>query len=388
MSELPTASGALEGFRVVDASNYVFGPVATQILGDLGADVIKIEPPEGDPTRRVGKTRSPLMGSLFLNLNRNKRSVVLDLKTQAGLGQMLSLLETADVFVHNIRDAAVDKLGLSYRALSCRFPKLVYAEAKGFGSGGRYQGRPAFDDVIQGLAGVTAAVQAADGVPGYFPALFTDKLCGVYLSTAITTALLRRERTERGQRVSVPMLETVASFNLLDHLGDAALLPTHADEAELPLGYARVLGRTHRPLRTSDGYLCLVANTDAQWRQVFEEIGASQLLLDPRFSSFQVRMVNAIALYELVEAALSSKPTSFWLERFSTRDVPCGPTHDFAALRRDGHLDDVGFFQVVDHPSEKQWLTPKSPFDFSGTPASLRRGPPRLGEHTEEVLHG
>ena len=208
----------LVGVRVLDACNFVFGPVATQILGDMGADVIKIEPPEGDPMRLIGAAKHPKMASFFLNLNRNKRSVVLDLKTEYGLATFKKLLETADVFVHNMRPEAAKRLGIDYEAISALNPRLVYAVALGFHPAGQYASRPAYDDVIQGLSGLAGLNARMGGEPQFMPMLFADKLCGVYLSTAISMALFQRERTGLGQQVQVPMFETVASFNLIDHL--------------------------------------------------------------------------------------------------------------------------------------------------------------------------
>jgi crotonobetainyl-CoA:carnitine CoA-transferase CaiB-like acyl-CoA transferase len=377
-------SGPLSGVVVVDITNFVFGPVATQILADMGADVIKIEPPEGDPTRGIGRRRSEGMGSFFLNLNRNKRSVVLDLKQPQAREAMLRLLGTADVLVHNMRESAVHKLGLGYDALSGSFPRLVYAAAKGFGDG-PYSRRPAYDDVIQGLSAITGLNARATGTPGYAPMLLTDKLCGVYLSSAIAMALVHRERSGRGQAVSVPMFETMASFNLLEHLADAVLAPT-GDEAPAPVGYARVFGENHRPLATADGHICLIANTDAQWRRLFELLGCPDHADDPRFASIGRRMENVTELYSIVEQQLRRRTTADWLEAMATADIPAGPANSLQDLREDPHLQQQGFFQTLSHPTEGPLLMPGIPFGFSQTPGAIRRGPPRLGEHTAEVL--
>jgi crotonobetainyl-CoA:carnitine CoA-transferase CaiB-like acyl-CoA transferase len=378
-------SGPLSGVVIVDVTNFVFGPVATQILADMGADVIKIEPPEGDPTRDIGRRRSEGMGSFFLNLNRNKRSVVLDLKRPEAREAMLRLLGTADVLVHNMREIAVQKLGLGYDALSVKYPRLVHAAAKGFGDVGPYAHRPAYDDVIQGLSAITGLNAKANGTPGYAPMLLTDKLCGVYLSSAISMALVHRERSGKGQSVSVPMFETMASFNLLEHMADAVLAPS-GEETEAPVGYARVFGEHHRPFATSDGYLCLIANTDAQWRRLFELLGCPEHAQDPRFLTIGARMDNVTVLYSIVAELLQRRTTAEWLELLAKSDIPAGPANGLEELRRDPHLQQQGFFQTIVHPTDGALLMPGVPFGFSETPGAIRRAPPRLGEHTAEVL--
>ncbi|WP_028603495.1 CaiB/BaiF CoA transferase family protein [Ottowia thiooxydans] len=378
-------SGALTGIVIVDASNFVFGPVSTQLLGDMGADVIKVEPPEGDPTRGIGASRTKGMGSFFLNLNRNKRSVVLDLKSPEGARSLRELLSTADVFVHNMRSSALKNLGLTFEALHAEFPRLVHASAQGFGSGGPYFDRPAYDDVIQGLSGIAGLNAAAFGQPAYAPMLLTDKLCGVYLAQAITAALLHREREGVAQKVEVPMLETMASFNLLDHLADG-VLQSSPDEVTSWRGYARVFNPSHRPLHTKDGHISIIANTDSQWRRLFELIGKPELSDDERFRTIGDRMRHVGTLYTIVEEALSEGTSQEWLEKLGAADVPCGPIHDLDALRTDPHLVQTGFFRTFSHPSEGALVMPAPPIGFSASPASVRRGPPRLGEHNAEVI--
>jgi crotonobetainyl-CoA:carnitine CoA-transferase CaiB-like acyl-CoA transferase len=377
--------GALDGIRVIDATNFVFGPVATQMLGDMGADVIKIEPPEGDPTRRIGAMRSPLMGSLFLNLNRNKRSVVLDLKRPAELSTLRALIGGADVFVHNMRQGAIARLGLGFDALRTDHPGLVYAAAQGFGEGGRYFDRPAYDDVIQGLGGIAGLNERMTSSPGYVPMLMTDKLCGVYLAFAVATALVHRERTGRGQEVRVPMFETVAAFTLHEHLADAVFDPGPG-AAPAPLGYQRVFGRMHRPLATRDGAISVIANTDTQWQRLFEVIGRAALRHDARFATMADRIANADALYVLVEDALSTRTSAQWIEALTAADIPAGPVNDLQSLRDDPHLADVGFFVRKTHETAGPLLYPGVPFAFGDSPGSIRRGPPGLGEHTAQVL--
>jgi len=379
------ANGALSGIVVIDASNFVFGPVATQMLGDMGADVIKIEPPEGDPTRGIGASRNPGMGSFFLNLNRNKRSIVLDLKSREGMQQLRQLLGNADVFVHNMRSPALARLGLEYEALAPDFPRLIHASALGFGAGGEYFDRPAYDDVIQGLSGIAGINAAATGQPSYWPALISDKLCGVYLAHAITTALLHRERTGQAQKVDVPMFETMAAFNLLEHLADGVF---DAPDSACPpwQGYLRVQSSHHRPLATQDGHIALVANTDGQWRRLFDLIGRPELATDPRFSTIGNRIRNIGELYEIVEQGLARHTSAQWLKLFEDADVPAGPIHNVEDLRTDAHLKQTGFFQKLDHPTEGPLVMPKVPISFSASPGSIQRPPPTLGEHNNDLL--
>jgi crotonobetainyl-CoA:carnitine CoA-transferase CaiB-like acyl-CoA transferase len=378
-------SGPLAGMRVIDASNFVFGPVATQLLGDMGADVIKIEPPEGDPTRKIGKSRSDLMGSFFLNLNRNKRSMVLDLKQPEARQELRALLGTADVFVHNMRSTAIARLGLSYEALAADYPRLVYAAAQGFGAGGRYFDRPAYDDVIQGFSGLAGLNARMTGTAAYAPMLMTDKLCGVFMAYAISTALVHRERTGRGQQVQVPMFESMVSFNLMEHMADAVFAPASDADAADPLGYSRVFGRFHKPLPTRDSFICVIANTDAQWKRLFALFGRPELLADPRFADIGSRMANIDALYQIVETELRAHTTAEWLDLFEASDIPSGPSYDLESLRRDAHLAETGFFTGFEHESEGKLVFPGIPIALSDSPGAIRCGPPRLGQHTDEL---
>ncbi|MCC6197019.1 MAG: CoA transferase [Burkholderiales bacterium] len=375
----------LHDIRIVDLSNFVFGPVATQLLGDMGAEVIKVEPPGGDPTRGIGKSRNDGMGSFFLNLNRNKKSVVLDLKDSRDAEAFRRLLETADVLVHNMRSDAERKLGIDYSSLAPSYPRLIHAVALGFAKGGPYSERPAYDDVIQGLSGLAGLQSQLAGAPAYIPMLMADKLSGVALSNAICAALVSRCRTGRGQSVQVPMFETVTSFVLLEHLADAALAPS-PDTPAVPLGYARALSPTHRPLSTADGLVCLVANTDAQWQRLFDLIGRPDYATDPRFANIGSRMRHLEALYAVVEGALRTRTTAEWLGAFENADIPASPVSSLQEVRSDPHLVHTGFFQTVPHATEGALLTTKSPYVFSASEPATCAGPPRLGEHTEEIL--
>jgi crotonobetainyl-CoA:carnitine CoA-transferase CaiB-like acyl-CoA transferase len=375
-------SGPLAGIRVVDLTSAVLGPVATQILGDMGADVIKVEPPEGDPIRPLGPSRHPRMGAYFLNINRNKRSVVLDLKQPAPLEALLKLVETADVFVHNMRLGAAERLGVDYPALAGRNPRIVYAAATGFNKDGTHRDRPSFDDVIQGESGLAALNGGVGGEPRYVPMAVCDKICGYVLASAIGMALFHRERTGEGQEVHVPMLETMVAFNLVDHLWHGVLA-----EPEKGLGYPRMLTPHRRPFPTRDGHICILATTDTQSRHLFEAIDCPELADDERFATLARRTENIGALYEIVTERMRRRTTSEWRTRLDLFDVPNGIVTDLEGLLADPYLAETGFFERVEHPSEGKMLTTAIPVAFSASPgASFRLHAPRLGEHTRAVL--
>src|ERR1700751_2784163 len=375
-------SGPLAGIRVVDLTSAVLGPVATQLLGDMGADVIKVEPPEGDPIRPLGPSRHPGMGAYFLNINRNKKSVALDLKRPPAREALLKLVETADVFVHNMRLGAAERLGLDYPAVAGRNPRIVYAAATGFHKDGSYRDRPSFDDVIQGESGLAALNGGVGGEPRYVPMAVSDKICGYVLASAIGMALFHRERTGEGQEVHVPMLETMVAFNLVDHLWHGVLA-----EPEKGLGYPRTLTERRRPFPTKDGHICILATTDAQSRHLFEAIDCRELADDERFSTLARRTDNIGELYEIVIEGMRRPTTAEWRERLALFDVPNGVVTDLEGLLADPYLAETGFFQQVEHPSEGKMLTTAVPMMFSSSPGDgFRLPPPRLGEHTRSVL--
>jgi crotonobetainyl-CoA:carnitine CoA-transferase CaiB-like acyl-CoA transferase len=374
--------GPLAGIRVVDLTSAVLGPVATQNLGDMGADVIKVEPPEGDSIRPLGPSRHPGMGAYFLNINRNKRSVALDLKRPAAHEALLKLAETADVFVHNMRLGAAERLGIDYPAVAARNPRIVYAAATGFRKDGVHRDRPSFDDVIQGESGLAALNGGVGREPRYVPMAVCDKICGYVLASAIGMALYHRERTGKGQEVHVPMLETMVAFNLIDHLWHGVLA-----EPEKGLGYPRMLTPHRRPFPTKDGHICILATTDIQSRHLFAALDCPELADDERFSTLAQRTENISELYEIIIERMRQRTTAEWRERLDMFDVPNGVVTDLEGLLADPYLAKTAFFEPVEHPSEGKMLTPAIPVMFSGTPGnSFRLPPPRLGEHTRAVL--
>src|ERR1700684_272831 len=285
-------AGPLAGIRVLDLTSVVAGPLATQMLGDMGADVIKIEAPEGDAPRHTGPARSPNMAALFMGLNRSKRSLVLDLKKPAAAAALWRLIDGADVFVHSMRPQKIDKLGFAHRAACVRNPRLVYAALHGYRDGGPYSGQPAYDDVIQGQSGIAALMAKVAGEPRYAPMIIADKTCALAIVGAVCAALFARERTGRGQFVEIPMFEKMVSFVLGEHLFGHNFVPPMGN-----LGYTRVLASWRRPYKTKDGYLCMMAYTEAQWRKFWTVAGQPEVSDDPRFNSIASRSHNVVALY-------------------------------------------------------------------------------------------
>jgi crotonobetainyl-CoA:carnitine CoA-transferase CaiB-like acyl-CoA transferase len=374
-------TGPLEGIRVIDVTTVVLGPMCTQILGDMGADVIKVETIDGDSTRLIGPCRTPGMGSYFANLNRNKRSIALDLKRPAAKAALLRLVETADVFVHNMRLGAAQRLGLDYRTLSARNPSLIHACASGFRKGSTMQEFPAYDDLIQGVSGIASLNAGADGAPRYFPTVVVDKLTGAMLASMIGMALFHRERTGDGQEIHLPMMETILSFALVEHLWHGTL-----NEPEKGLGYPRMLTPHRRPYQTKDGYISVIAHSNAQWSKLFEAMGVPALIDDPRFSSVPARAANIDALYATLTEGMKQRTTDEWLAELRPADIPCGKVNTLDDLFADAYLAETGYFEPYRHPAEGDVIVPAIPARFSKSPPNVHRHWPALGEHTREIL--
>ena len=373
--------GPLAGIRVIDITINVLGPVSTQILGDMGADIIKVETPQGDPMRQLGPSNAPGMAAMFMGLNRNKRSVTLDLKKPAGLEALMRLIETADVFVHSVRPATAAKLGVSYAAVSARNPRIVYAFAPGYRPGSSESERPAFDDVIQGESGIVAMIDRANGEPRYVPMAIADKFCGHTLASSIGMALFSRERTGEGQEVHVPMLDTMLSFNLMEHLWTDFVDPSDGEP-----GYARMFSPHRRPFATKDGHVCLLAVTNDQWRRMFGAMDRPELIEDPRFCSLAKRAENINALYSLVADDFRQRPSAEWHDRLTAAGIPNGPVNKLSDLSDYPYLKETGFFQRYDHPVAGPSVMTAIPVEFTKSPGSVRMPPPTLGEHNEAVL--
>ncbi len=376
------SGGPLDGVRILDLTAVVVGPVCTQTLADHGAEVIKLEPPEGDLLRTLGgPSRSGAMASKFLAFNRNKRSIAVDLKTDEGREILAKLVERADVLVANIRPAALKRLGLAYEDCTRLNPRLIYCSLVGFGQNGRYRAKPAYDTIIQGSAGVAACHARATGEPRYVPMVMADHIVGLIAAQQIAIALYHRERTGHGQAIEVPMFENMAAFVLAEHL----YLKTY----EPPMGGTgdpRVINPEAKPLPTQDGYICISANTNAQAFGFFEAIGRPELKDDPRFCSIKARFAHVNEYFELRATALKTRPTAEWLEIFDRLDVPAMPYHTFESLLEDPHLGDVGLVQQVEHPTEGRIRNVAVPNRWSSARREDYLPPPKIGQHSAEIL--
>lgn len=374
--------GPLAGVRIIDMTSVLMGPYATQMLGDYGADVIKVESPDGDITRQIGPVRHPGMGPIYLNANRSKRSIALDLKKPAGLAALLRLIAKADVLVYNVRPAAMARLKLDYDSVAAVNPRIVYAGLFGFGQDGPYAAKPAYDDLLQGSSGLAHLIaRAGDGTPRYVPTALADRVVGLTGVGAILAALVHRDRTGIGQRVDIPMFETMAGFVLSDHLGGLTFDP--------PLdrgGYSRQMSSDRRPYRTSDGHISVLIYNDKQWNSFFEAAGRDDLRADPAFATFTGRLANIDAVYAELGRIFETRSTAEWLTLLVAADIPVMPVHDLESILEDPHLVATDFFEAADHPSEGRIRSMRVAAKFTRTPAAPDRLAPRLGEHGREIL--
>ena len=373
--------GPLDGIRVIDVTTVLLGPYGTQILGDMGADVIKIEaPPTGDIARNMGTVRHAGMGGIYLNANRNKRSLALDLKRDDAKDVLRRLVKTADVFVHNMRPEAIERLGFGYEAVAAIKPDIVYVGAYGFGQAGPYRAKPAYDDAIQAASGLASLFAQRDGTPAYVPAAMADKLVGVTLSQAVAMALVHRLRTGQGQFVEVPMFEVLVSFNLVEHINGAAYQPALG-----PLGYQRVTTSARRPFPTKDGHVCILPYTDAQWRSFFTAVGRPELMDEPGFATYSARVNTVNELYGFVASVTPTRTNAEWVEICEKGQIPCMPVVDIQALMDDEHLKAVGMFEAHHHPSEGDTVLVRPPLTMTASPPAIRTHAPSFGEHSREV---
>ena len=371
----------LQGLRILDLTSVILGPYATQILGDLGAEIIKIEPPEGDSMRPVAPQAAPGLSAIFANCNRNKRSVMLDLKTEAGKAALKRLIPTADAFVHNMRQEAMDKLGFTFDAVRAANPKIVYAAAIGFGRHGRYAGKPAYDDVIQAASGFAGLFQMRDGAPLYAPSIAADKVSGLHLTYALLAALLHRERSgEAPGYVEVPMFELMAAFSLCEHLGAATF------EEEGSVGYTRVISPSRRPYKTKDGWVGVLPYTQRNWTKVLAEIGRSDVAETEWFNNPTERSRRIDELYDILAVALPARTTAEWLATFERLDIPSQPVRLPKDLLKDPHLADVGFFTPHFAGSTPVMRTLRQPMNVEAATKAPDLAPPLLGADTASVL--
>jgi crotonobetainyl-CoA:carnitine CoA-transferase CaiB-like acyl-CoA transferase len=387
------ATGPLAGVRIVDMTSVVFGAYATQILGDQGADVIKVEFPGGrrggggDIMRWAGHGQPggpEDLGPIFMTINRNKRSMLLDLRQARGMTALRRLLATADVFVASVRYDGLSRLGLDYEAVKAIKADIVYVHGAGYGSDGPQAGEPAYDDLIQAACGLADLLPRTDGdpTPRMLPTLVADKVSGLFMAQAITAALFHRQRSGEGQFVEVPMLECLTTFTLAEHFYGHVYDPPTG-----PLGYTRVANAQRKPYATKDGYIGLLPYTDRQWDQFFEAAGWGETFgKDPRFADYRSRVKHIRELYALVEVVVRTRTTDEWLALLRPLQIPVTRLNRLDELPTDPHLRAVGLFERYEHPEAGAYMSLRPPVRFSATPANIRRHPPRLGEHTGEIL--
>jgi crotonobetainyl-CoA:carnitine CoA-transferase CaiB-like acyl-CoA transferase len=382
LAEGDSMPGPLHGVRVVELTSVVLGPWACQILADMGADVIKVEPPGGDSNRQLGAAKHPGMAALYLTCNRNKRSIVLDVKQPAGREAVLDLVRTADVFVHNNRPQVMTKLGLDYAALSAVNPMLIYCGSYGYARRGPYGSKGALDDSIQSIAGIAMLNEMVLGEPRYLPTIVADKTTAITVVYGVLAALFSRERSGHGQELEVPMFETMVSYVMAEHLWGMTFDPPVGKP-----GYVRLMSQHRRPYRTKDGYVAILPYMNAHWDTFCEVSGHPELKSDPRFRTMGDRTRNIDDTYAETARIMATRTTQEWLELFAPTSVPVNRVNRLEDLADDPHLAATGFWKTVEHPTEGRLRTTGFPVNFSATPAEeTRRHAPRLGEHTRELL--
>lgn len=376
-------AGPLQGVRVIDLTAVLMGPYASQILGDLGADVIKVESPLGDTTRQIGPQPGEGMGPIFLHINRNKRSIVLDLKQPEGMAALKRLIVDADVLMYNLRPKTMAKLGLGYEAVAEVNPKIIYVGAFGFDQRGPYAHKPAYDDLIQGAVGVpTLQARASGAEPRYVPANIADRTVALRMANAICAALFCRERNGVGQAIEIPMFETVVEYVAGDHLAGLTYDPNLGRS-----GYSRLMARERKPYATKDGYICAVVYNNKHWQNFLQLVGRSDLFTDdPRFASMASRTQYINEVYGFLAEQLATRTTAEWVELLEQADIPVMPLNSIDSLEENPQLKAIGFFGEMDHPTVGKIRTMGIPERWSHTKPEIVRHAPEHGEHTEEVL--
>lgn len=375
-------NGPLTGLRILDLTSNFMGPYASLLMADMGADVCKIESPEGDTTRNVGPSRNKGMGAIFLHLNRNKRSLVLDLKNPEGLAAIQRMLCHADVLLYSLRPQAMARLGLSYDSVRAVNPRIIYCGAFGFGQNGPYAQRPAYDNLIQAAVGLPhTQARKTGGPPTYVATALVDRMVGMATSNAILAALHCRNATGHGQSVEVPMFETFAHFAMGDHMYGHSFVPPIGD-----WGYERMTSAERQPYRTADGYISVEVYTDRHWQRLFAAVDRSDMADDPRYVSVHTRAKHMSELYDFLNQTFMSRTSKEWVALLTEMDIPAMTMNTPETLLEDEHMKAVGFFEVTEHPSEGMVRNIGIPQQWSETPSTQRYPAPRLGEHTEILL--
>ena len=374
-------SPPLAGIKVVDFTRYLAGPFCTQILGDYGAEIIKVESPSGDLMRGGSVALHPGMASVYLALNRNKRSLCIDLRKPEGAAVLRRVVPSCDVFVHNIRIEAIERLGFGYDSVAALRPDIVYCAATGFDQDGPDAGKPAFDDVIQAACGLVAVTGLGKDAPDFVPTLVADKVSGLAVVNAVLAALFHRERTGIGQYVEVPMLETMTAFMLAEHLGGLSFEPSPA-----PAGYVRILAGGRKPSPTKDGHIGILPYTADRWIAFLEAVGRPDLAALPLITDRETRTVRSKEVYELLATITCTRTTAEWMKLCGELDIPATPVYGLDELPNHPQLKAVGLFQTMEHPSEGTIRYVRPTTKFAASPASVRSPAPALGQHTVEIL--
>lgn len=374
-------TGTLDGLRVVDLTTVIMGPWAAQMLGDMGADVIKVETPAGDISRGMGPGRNKGMAACYLTTNRNKRSIVLDLTQADGIAALRRLIGTADVFMHNLRPKVMNKFGLGYESFKADHPDLIYCGAYGFRAEGPLADKPAYDDVIQTAAGVTDLNVLLADEPRYVPTLIADKTAAYAVFSAILAAIVCRERGGGGQAVEVPMYETLVDFVMVEHLYGATFDPPIAQ-----MGYERLMNTERRPYATRDGYLTVLPYTDRNWADFFRIAGRDEMMEDPVFASHNMRVTNSETVYGVLAEIVATRTTAEWIADLDAANIPVMQVFTKEDLLDEEQLNATGFWHSVEHPTEGRLRFTDPPLRFSETPSTIRDMPPLLGQQSAEVL--
>jgi len=374
-------SGPLKGLKIIELTSVVLGPWAAQILADMGAEVIKVEAPFGDSNRQLGASRNPNMAALYLSNNRNKRSLVLDLKQASARDALLTIIKDSDVFLHNNRPQVMTKLKLEYNDIKSVNENIIYCGTYGYSKDGPYGDKGALDDSIQAASGIAALNELVLGEPRYLPTVVADKTTAITVVYSILAALFHRERTGSGQEVEVPMFETMVSFVMAEHIWGEVFEPP-LDKA----GYTRLMSHHRKPYKTKDGYIAVLPYMNNHWKTFCEKAERQDLIEDDRFKNLSSRVENIDDTYSETGKILSTKTTQEWLDIFADTKVPVIVVNSLDDLFTDPHLEAVGFWQDFDHPTEGKLKMPGFPAKFSKTPATIRKHAPNFGEHSLEIL--
>ena len=371
----------LSGLKVIDLTNIIMGPYTTQLLGDLGADIIKVEDVKGDMTRNIGIQNSPNMSSMYLGVNRNKRSIILDLKKKISKQVLWKLIKTSDVFIHNMRPTKITNLGFRPLKIKKKNNKIIFVGLYGYGKYGEYTGQPAFDDIIQGQSGLASLYQLSKNEPAFIPSVVADKTIGLLASTALLSAYIKFLKTGEGSCVEISMFEGMASYTLLEHQYGQIFLPSRET-----IGYPRLLSQSRKPYKTLDGYICILPYTDKQWFKFFEIINKKELKNDRRFSNIKARSKVINTLYKLIEESVKKKTNEQLCKILKKNDIPHGIVNTLANLKNDKHLKKVKFFRKIKHPSEGNLLLTDTGIKINNQSLPIRKHQPSLGENSSEIL--